>query len=98
MKEETYSPPKTVFKDSFAQRGHIEIANDILSLCRKPRRRTKVIYRCNLSYHQVMKYAPFLIEKGLLRTRLIEGHLHYETTEAGRIFVEDFAKLSKLIR
>ena len=82
----------------FMQRSRLEIVNEILSLCLESRLTNRVIYGCNLSYDQMVKYKRFLERKGLLRVQSKEGKNLLQTTEKGSEFVKDFARISRFLQ
>jgi len=61
-------------------------------------RKTRVIYRCNLSLSQFKKYVDCLIEGGLLKKRVEENGVEvYSTTEKGREFLKDYERVRKIL-
>jgi predicted transcriptional regulator len=78
------------------RRGRIGIMAEILSLCKQPRVKTKVMYGTNLSWRMLQKYLFELQSNGLL------GEVHrsptkYVTTEKGAKFVEKWVNLLELL-
>ena len=68
---------------------------EMLSLCREPQTKTRIMYRTNLSYAGVERYLH-----QLLTLRLLEAHrsiAKYSTTERGIEFLDRWAQLNHLI-
>jgi len=82
---------------TFLRRGRFEIINEILLLCRTPTRKTRILYKCNLSYEQLKKYLDFLVSNNLLKSFERDGKDFYEITENGRRFIEEHERLSKFL-
>ena len=61
-------------------------------------RKTRLIYRCNLSLAQFKLYRDCLIEVGLLRvSKLEDGTEIYETTDKGREFLKDYRNVKSIL-
>lgn len=75
-------------------RDSVDVIAEILSACRKPALRTRVMYRVNLSYRQLVKYLDFLLERGFLR---LHGR-KYEVTESGMIVLKLYERLEEMLR
>jgi len=71
----------------FVKRGRLEIIYDILSVCRNPVNKTRILYRCNLSFDLLQKYLEYLISHGML-TNNPEGS--FQTTEKGKEFLKGY--------
>ena len=70
----------------------------ILSHSNKGSRKTRLIYKCNLSLSQFKLYSECLIKGNLLKKYSIENKIEiYETTEKGKNFLEDYDKISKVL-
>ena len=69
------------------RRSEFEIISDILTLSRNGAKKTELIYQGNLSYTQVQKYLPFLIERQILEVAKLKG---------GRITVSEVAMNTSL--
>lgn len=78
-------------------RGKLEIMADILNLSQAGIKKTHIMYRANLSYEQIVFYLDELQGGGLLEQRREEDAAVYGTTERGRMFLEHFSNLSRLI-
>ena len=82
-------------KSIFVQRGRFEIIHDILAVAQKPTQKTRILYKCNLSFSQLQKYLKYLKNIGLLDSLSNDGKLLYQATEKGKTFIEDYEKLNK---
>lgn len=61
-------------------------------------RKTRLIYRCNLSLSQFNKYVHCLIEGELLKKRVEENGVEvYSTTDKGKEFLGDYEKVRKIL-
>lgn len=78
----------------FVRRGRIEIEQDILRLCRKPVNKTRILYKCNLSYDLLQKYLKDLMSKDLLANNS-DGL--FQATDKGKEFLETYKNLETLI-
>ena len=71
----------------------MEIIGEILSLSMDGAKTTEILYKGYLSYTQLKKYVPFLVEKEILaETRKSNGNGYskiYVTTKKGQEFLKD---------
>ena len=82
----------------FLQRSRIDIMACILRNSNAASRKTRLIYRCNLSLSQFNKYADCLTEGGLLRrSRGENGAEIYHTTEKGKEFLRDYERIRSIL-
>ena len=79
-----------------AKRIRLEITAEILSLCRKPQAKTRVMYRTNLSWRMVQRYLSQLLSQGFLEVQ--HSPTRYVTTQKGLKFVEKWRDLVELIQ
>jgi len=60
-------------------------------------RKTRIMYRCNLSFRQLKIYLKLLVDKGFLRVVLTKGSKEeveiYQITEEGLSFLEVYGNL-----
>ena len=84
-------------KTGFSQRSRIDIIVCILENSNSSSRKTRLIYRCNLSLSQFNFYAECLIRGGLLRKFEENRKKIYETTEKGKAFVNDYLKIREVL-
>jgi predicted transcriptional regulator len=75
----------------------VDIIACILEFSNSSSRKTRLIYRCNLNLSQFNLYAECLIQGGLLRKYEKNGKEIYETTEKGRSFLRDYAKIQEVL-
>ena len=85
------------------RRSEIEIIGEILTLSRNGAKKTEILYQGNLSYTQLQKYLPFLVEKDILEERFVNNGNDsscklYEITEKGSLLLVNIHKvLAQLI-
>jgi len=85
-------------KRRFHQRSRIDIMACILENSNEGSRKTRLIYRCNLSLAQFKLYRDCLIEVGLLRvSKLEDGTEIYQTTDKGREFLRDYNSIKSIL-
>ena len=75
------------------KRSDIDIMANILSEAHRGARKTRVMYRCNLSHRQLQAYLKLLLDMGLLASR---SDL-FKATEKGQKFVEAYRNLKALM-
>jgi predicted transcriptional regulator len=82
----------------FLQRSRIDIIACVLRNSSNTSRKTRLIYKCNLSLSQFNMYADCLIEGELLTKYLAQNATEiYETTEKGKKFLNDYEKIRKIL-
>ena len=79
-----------------ANRNSLEITEEILSLCKQPQSKTRVMYRTNLSWKMLQRYLPQLQSRGLLE-EVHHSLTKYATTLKGLKFVEKWRELIELL-
>ena len=77
------------------QRNNLEIMAEILSLCKKPRIKTNVMYGTNLSFRMLQKYLSQLQASGHLEVH--HSATKYVTTQKGLRFLEKWRELVELL-
>jgi len=77
------------------KRTNLEIMAEILSFCSKPRTKTHVMYRTNMSWQMLQKYLSQLQSLGLLEVH--HSPTKYVTTQKGLKFVEKWKELIRLL-
>jgi len=85
---------------SSRKRSDIDIVASILGEARKGARKTRIMYRCNLSHRQLQVYLKLLLDMRLLLSVSEEGDRKtnfYETTTKGRNFLDAYGKLKELM-
>ncbi|MEW6604317.1 MAG: winged helix-turn-helix domain-containing protein [Thermoproteota archaeon] len=75
-------------------RGTIDIIADILALCSTWNKRTKIMYKANLSHQMLKFYLWHLVELGLLEE---SQDMKFKTTEKGRTFLSHYRQMTKLL-
>ena len=80
------------------RRSEIEIICEILNLSRNGAKKTEILYQGNLSYTQLQKYLPFLVEKEILEERVVDNGGDsscklYGITEKGSSLLGDINKV-----
>ncbi len=61
-------------------------------------RKTRLIYRCNLSLAQFNMYAECLVDGGLLKKYISDrGAEIYQTTAKGQTFLKDYGRIRKVL-
>jgi len=78
------------------KRISLEIIAEILSLCRQPQTKTRVLYGTNLSWRMLQRYLHQTLSLGLLE---VKNHslTRYVTTTKGLNFLEKWRELAKLL-
>jgi len=70
----------------------------ILESSNESSRKTRLIYRCNLSLAQFNLYKDYLVEAGLLKVSTREdGAEIFETTEKGKEFLRDYKRIKSVL-
>jgi len=78
-----------------APRNSLEIMAEILSLCKQPHTKTRVMYETNLSYKMLQKYLSQLQLGGHLEVH--RSLTKYVTTLKGLKFLEKWRELEELL-
>ncbi len=76
------------------RRNNLEVLAKILEVTRKGKRKTNIMYQCNLSYPTTVKAINLLLERGMIEKR---GPLYY-TTSKGLEFLMKFRELEQLLK
>lgn len=76
-------------------RNSLEITAEILSLCKEPQTKTRVMYGTNLSWGLLQKYLSRLQSKRLLEVQ--NSKTRYVTTQKGLKFVKTWKELAQLL-
>jgi predicted transcriptional regulator len=74
------------------KRSHFEIIAEILETAKDGAKKTRIMYRCNLSYRQTNKLLDHLLE-----TELLTIGNSYHTTEKGLQLLEAYHTLELLL-
>jgi len=81
------------------KRSDIDIIADILKEAQKVKRKTRIMYNCNLSYSQLEIYLSFLLEIGLLDSHSDQrsNKPSFRITSKGSKFLSAYSKLKTLM-
>ncbi|HDO42347.1 MAG TPA: hypothetical protein ENH03_05550 [Candidatus Bathyarchaeota archaeon] len=78
----------------FLRRNRFEVMYEILFFCRTERQKTKIMYKCNLSFRLLEKYVNFLLSRNLLENL---GEKRYHTTPRGMKFLEEYEHIRRML-
>jgi predicted transcriptional regulator len=78
-----------------SRRSHRQIFAEILDLCKKPRVKTHIMYRANLSYRSLQHYLMHLQKYGFLEVH--HSKEKYSTTEKGLKFLQMWIELNQIL-
>lgn len=85
------------FNTKGKNRGRLEIMYSIIEAARSDMGRTRIMYKANLSYEQLVYYLGELMDIGLIQAFESEGSTRYRATEKGREFILQFDRLAELV-
>lgn len=86
-----------MYFDLSTKRNMFEIIKDILTITKKRKTITPILYKANLSHYQSKKYLEYLINQNLLEYQIIEKKNFYKTTPKGINFLSNFHDLEKIL-
>jgi predicted transcriptional regulator len=99
IREALYSPTvkkgETLVEIIMTKRTNLEITAEILSFCKQPQTKTRVMYNTNLSWQMLQKYLSQLQSRGLLEIH--HSVTKYTTTQKGLKFVKKWRELKELL-
>ncbi|UCE16193.1 MAG: hypothetical protein JSV12_00825 [Candidatus Bathyarchaeota archaeon] len=81
-------------------RSQIDIMASILNEAVEGAKKTRIMYRCNLSYKQLQRYLKLLLGIELLRSISKKGSNktdYFKTSAKGRAFLDAYLKLEALM-
>lgn len=83
-------------------RSRMDIMENILRVATEGAKKTRVMYRCNLSFKQLHAYLDLLVSIGLLksipsRTGEKSNSNTYETTKKGHAFIQAYRSLTAIL-
>jgi len=83
----------------FTHRSRLEIVSAILSMCRanSNTRKTRIMYKSNLSYSQLQRYLALLVSIGLLEKENVEGTEFFKLTKKGDEFLKEYQQIKRLL-
>lgn len=76
-------------------RGKLDIFAEIIEFTEQPRKKTRIMYKANLSGSQLKSYLLKLIGFGLLVEVAGNPGTEYENTEKGRKFLRSYKNLKE---
>jgi predicted transcriptional regulator len=77
------------------RRNETEIMAEILSLCRHPQKKTRIMYQTNLSWKIAKEYLETLLSKELLQVH--HSEIRYATTQKGLDFLEKWEQCTAFL-
>lgn len=77
------------------KRGELEILRDILELAIRGERRTRIMYRANLSYEMLNRYIGVLVERGFL---VPAENGAFTVTDGGHALLADVERVVRYFR
>ena len=80
------------------RRSKMRIMADILRHAQKPAKKTHIMFGCNLSFNQLKHYLDFLKERALIRKKMDNGAIIYQTTNNGQEFLRKYSSIARLLR
>lgn len=89
---------KTTVETLWERRDRLNIMAEILDVATESKLKTQIMYMVNLSFSQVKEYIFFLTERGFLRVRVQNRKKIYETTAKGKLYIENYRKMSDFLR
>ncbi|MEO0250926.1 MAG: winged helix-turn-helix domain-containing protein [candidate division WOR-3 bacterium] len=81
-------------RNGFLRRNNLDVMYEILSFCRKERQKTRIMYKCNLSYELLKKYIGFLVSRDLLEK---SRDKYYRTTMQGLDFLNEYERVRNML-
>ncbi|UCH69697.1 MAG: hypothetical protein JSV29_05445 [Candidatus Bathyarchaeota archaeon] len=70
---------------------------EILEIAMNGALKTPIMYKTNLSFAQLNKYLPLLLEIGLLKNVNNDGKTVYKTTAKGLQYIQNHMKITTLL-
>ncbi len=86
---------ETLVEIIMTKRTNLEITAEILSFCKQPQTKTRVMYNTNLSWQMLQKYLYQLQSRGFLEIH--HSVTKYTTTQKGLKFVKKWRELKELL-
>jgi len=84
----------------FSHRSRLDIIADVLNEAVEGAKKTRIMYKSNLSYRQLQTYLDFVLNSGLL-TKSESGSVGnfslYKTTAKGKAFLRAYRDLNALL-
>ncbi len=76
------------------KRSRNKIISEILEICMEGASKTRIVYQGNLNFRTVNPYLQLLMKNELIRIKPGPKVL-YETTEKGKVLLENFNRVQK---
>jgi predicted transcriptional regulator len=77
----------------FVKRSRIQIIFEILSVSQKDVLKTRILYKCNLSYEQLKKYLNYLLSRDLLSVSEEGRKKYFHITAKGKEFLSGYKQI-----
>lgn len=77
------------------KRTSLEIIAEILSLCRHPQSKTRLLYKGNLTWHVLNRYLGQMQSNGLLEIHY--SPTKYLATQKGHVFLEKWKEIAEIL-
>jgi len=78
-------------------RGWLRVVEEVLTLALKGANTSRIVYGANITFTRFQRYAPFLLERGLLIQEDSPRGTIYKTTEKGRNFLTCMRKVREFL-
>jgi predicted transcriptional regulator len=87
------------YSGNLRRRCEFDIISDILIEAREGALKTRIMYKCNLSFRQLETYLNFLLKKGLLNShsRKVTKAQYFKTTPKGQKFLTAYSRLKDIM-
>ena len=80
------------------RRNRLLIIAEILAIAKDGTLKTRIMYGANLSFAQLNEYLNFLLKRQLVKVDTENARNLYRTTHKGVIYLENYEKISNLLR
>ena len=80
------------------RRDRLNILAEILAIGKDGSLKTQIMYGANLSFAQLNEYLSFLLNRKLLKRDTKNGRTIYKTTAKGFKYLQNYEKISNLLR
>jgi len=75
----------------------MEVIGEILLMCQEPIQKTRLMYKCNLSFGQVDRHLDFLLSKNFVTSFNADDRCFYILTDKGVGFIQKYLDLRDLL-
>jgi len=83
--------------DALRRRTLFEIVAQILGACHPSAGKTTLMYRCNMSFRQLMGYLDMILDAKLLLVENNGGHPLFRISDKGRDFLRAYQSLKSMM-